>query len=172
MGNNPSRLKGDNLPVERVSWNKVKKFIKKLNQKTGKNYRLPTEAEWEYAARGGASTSSATATKYSGSNNIDDVAWYIDNSGSKTHAVGRKQANELGIYDMSGNVWEWCSDWYGKDYYSKSPKSNPKGPGSGQRRVLRGGCWYNYSNYCQVAFRDWRSYFKSNHFFLGFRIVR
>ncbi|HDP98542.1 MAG TPA: hypothetical protein ENN22_05075, partial [bacterium] len=110
MGSNPSRFKGDNLPVERVSWNDVQEFIRKLNAKTGGNFRLPTEAEREYASRGG---SRSAHFKYSGSNNVDNVAWYDNNSGRKTHPVGTKQPNELGLYDMSGNVWEWCSDWYG-----------------------------------------------------------
>ena len=136
MGSNPSSFKGDNLPVENVSWNDIQKFIQKLNAQTGKEFRLPTEAEWEYAARGG---SKSRGYKYSGSNNIGDVAWYSGNSGSKTHPVGQKQPNELGIYDMSGNVWEWCSDWYGS--YSSSSQTNPKGPNSGDYRVLRGGDW-------------------------------
>ncbi|MBQ7951520.1 MAG: SUMF1/EgtB/PvdO family nonheme iron enzyme [Alistipes sp.] len=136
MGSNPSSFKGDNLPVENVSWNDIQKFIQKLNTQTGKEFRLPTEAEWEYAARGG---SKSRGYKYSGSNNIGDVAWYSGNSGSKTHPVGQKQPNELGIYDMSGNVWEWCSDWYGS--YSSSSQTNPKGPNSGDYRVLRGGDW-------------------------------
>ena len=148
MGSNPSRYKGDNLPVENVSWDDVQKFIKKLNQKTGQNYRLPTEAEWEYAARGG---STGSPTKYAGSNNIDDVAWYSSNSGRKTHAVGTKKANELGIYDMSGNVWEWCSDWYGS--YSSGSQNNPQGSSSGTFRVLRGGSWLRGTNFCRVANR-------------------
>jgi formylglycine-generating enzyme required for sulfatase activity len=154
MGNNPSKFKNcDNCPVERVSWNKVQKFILKLNQKTGKTYRLPTEAEWEYTARGGASTGSARATQYAGSNNIDDVAWYLENSGGKTHPVGQKQPNELSIYDMSGNVREWCSDWYYSDYYDNSPRNNPKGPPSSSRRVNRGGSWKNSVKRCRVGYR-------------------
>ncbi len=138
MGNNPSHFKGDNLPIENVSWDDAQQFIKKLNQKTGKNYRLPTEAEWEYAARGGNKSKGYT---YAGSNNIDEVAWYSSNSNNKTHEVGTKRPNELGIYDMSGNVWEWCNDWYDENYYRNSPSNNPKGPGSGTYRVLRGGSW-------------------------------
>ena len=120
-----SNYKGAKRPVECVSWNDCQEFISKLNEKTGKNFRLPTEAEWEYAARGGKSG----GTKYSGSNTIGDVAWYTDNSGGTTHDVATKRANELGIYDMSGNVWEWCSDWYGD--YSSSSQSNPQGPSTG-----------------------------------------
>jgi len=150
MGKNPSTFTGDNLPVEQVSWNKTQDFIKKLNQKTGKNYRLPTEAEWEYAARGG---NKSKGYKYAGSNNINDVAWYTSNSNSKTHEVGTKLPNELGIYDMSGNVWEWCSDWYGENYYGSSPSNNPKGPGTGDDRVLRGGSWDDSVNLSRSANR-------------------
>ena len=151
MGSNPSSFKDcDNCPVESVSWNDVQNFLKKLNEKTGGNYRLPTEAEWEYAARGGNKTN---GYKYSGSNSVDDVAWYTSNSGSKTHTVGTKQANELGIYDMSGNVWEWCGDWYDKDYYKNSPENNPKGASSGLNRVLRGGSWAVDAGGCRSANR-------------------
>ena len=136
MGKNPSNFKGDNLPVEEVSWNDCQKFISKLNSITGKTFRLPTEAEWEYAARGG---KKSRGYQYSGSNNLSDVAWYTDNSGSKTHTVGSKQANELGIYDMSGNVYEWCQDWKGS--YSSSSQVNPTGDNSGSIRVNRGGSW-------------------------------
>ena len=137
MGNNPSFFKGDNqCPVENVSWNDCQKFIDKLNRLTGKNFRLPTEAEWEYAARGG---NKSKGYKYSGSNDVNTVAWYDDNSGGKTHPVAQKQANELGLYDMNGNVYEWCQDWYG-DYTSRS-QSNPKGANTGSSRVLRGGSW-------------------------------
>lgn len=143
MGNNPSYFKGDNLPVERVSWTDCQEFIRKLNQLTGKNFRLPTEAEWEYAARGG---NKSRGYKYSGSNYLDDVAWYEDHSGDKTHPVKSKKPNELGIYDMSGNVFEWCSDWYDYDYYRKSPSNNPqgpsKGPGSDPAHVTRGGGFF------------------------------
>ena len=148
MGNNPSYKKGAKLPVEQVSWDDCQKFIGKLNQKTGKNFRLPTEAEWEYAARGG---NRSRGYKYSGSNNIDDVAWFFDNSGSTTHEVATKRANELGLYDMSGNVWEWCSDWY--DSYSSSAQTNPTGPSSGSPRVFRGSCWGSDAGYCRVAYR-------------------
>ena len=149
MGKNPSNFKGDNLPVEEVSWNDCQKFISKLNSITGKTFRLPTEAEWEYAARGG---KKSRGYQYSGSNNLSDVAWYTDNSGSKTHTVGSKQANELGIYDMSGNVYEWCQDWKGS--YSSSSQVNPTGDNSGSYRVLRGGGWYDAAGYCRSSYRD------------------
>ena len=150
MGNNPSNFSGcDECPVEKVSWNEVQDFIRKLNVKTGKNYRLPTEAEWEYAAKGGKSSKGYT---FSGSNDLNSVAWNADNSGGKTHAVGGKQSNEIGIYDMTGNVWEWCSDWYGN--YIGDAQTNPKGASSGQLRVLRGGCWHYNAEYCHSAHRS------------------
>ena len=148
MGSNPSYFKGDNLPVENVSWNEVQEFLRKLNAMTGKRYRLPTEAEWEFAARGG---NSSRGYKYSGSDNIGSVAWYGNSKGGGTHAVGTKLPNELGIYDMSGNVWEWCQDWYGS--YSSSPQRNPKGPNSRSYRVSRGGCWRFSARYCRVSKR-------------------
>ena len=138
MGSNPSNFKGDNLPVERVSWNDSQEFINKLNSMTGRKFRLPTEAEWEYAARGG---KKSRGYQYSGSRKISDVAWYRYNSRSNTHPVGTKLVNELGIYDMSGNVCEWCQDWYGP--YSNSSQTNPTGADSGNGRVCRGGSW-NY----------------------------
>ncbi|MDR2970771.1 MAG: formylglycine-generating enzyme family protein [Bacteroidales bacterium] len=150
MGNNPSYFKGDNLPVEKVSWDDVQQFIRKLNEMTGKRFRLPTEAEWEYAARGG---NKSQGYKYSGSNSLYNVAWYDDNSGEKTHPVGTKNPNELGIYDMSGNVWEWCGDWYGENYYSSSPASNPTGPSYGSARVLRGDSWGASAEHCRVSRR-------------------
>ena len=136
MGENPSYFKGDNLPVENVSWFDCQEFICKLNELTGKNFRLPTEAEWEYAARGGRRSYGA---KYAGDNDIDKVAWHKGNSNNTTHPVGTKRANELGLYDMTGNVWEWCQDWYG--HYSSASQTNPTGPGSGGERVSRGGSW-------------------------------
>lgn len=148
MGNNPSRFIGDNLPVERVSWNDCQKFISKLNSMTGQNFRLPTEAEWEFAARGG---NNSNHYQYSGSNKLGDVAWYDGNSGSKTHAVATKQPNELGIYDMSGNVWEWCSDGYGN--YSSSSQTNPTGPNSGSFRMGRGGGWPDCARDCRSSRR-------------------
>ena len=165
MGSNPSSFSGTNLPVEFVSWNDFQTFITKLNQLTGKKFRLPTEAEWEYAARGG---NKSKGYKYAGSNTLSDVAWYEDNSGRTTHPVKQKQANELGLYDMSGNVWEWCLDWYGS--YSSSAQTNPTGPSSGSYRVLRGGCWGNSASYCRVAIRSvsFPGYGDSG---FGFRVV-
>ena len=157
MGSNPSDHKGDNLPVEQVSWDDCQVFIQELNQLTGKQFRLPTEAEWEYAARGGRKS---RGYKYAGGNNIDSVAWCDGNSGNETHPVATKQANELGIYDMSGNVLEWCSDWCGD--YTSSSQSDPQGPSSGLYRVIRGGCYYNFARNCRVSYRisntlDYRS---------------
>ena len=148
MGNNPSGFKGDNLPVEKVSWDDCQEFINKLNRITGKTFRLPTEAEWEYAARGG---KKSRGYQYSGSNNISDVAWYSDNSGNMTNDVGSKQANELGIYDMTGNVWEWCQDRYGR--YDSFSQVNPTGANSGSYRVIRGGSWIRTARYCRSSCR-------------------
>ena len=147
MGNNPSYFKGDSRPVENVSWNDCQTFISRLNAKTGKQFRLPTEAEWECAARGGQSGGS----KYAGSDNISNVAWYDDNSGGETHNVATKSPNGLGIYDMSGNVREWCQDWYGN--YSSSSQTNPKGPSNGANRVYRGGSWLFNAGLCRVSIR-------------------
>ena len=165
MGSNPSKFKGDDLPVEQVSWNDCQEFVSKLNRMTGRKFRLPTEAEWEYAARGG---KKSRGYQYSGSSNISDVAWYGGNCGSKTRPVGTKQANELGIYDMTGNVWEWCQDWYGS--YVSSSQTNPTGAVSGSYRVLRGGCWYVNAWRCRLSYRfndtpDYRNYN------LGLRLV-
>ncbi|MFH0733161.1 MAG: SUMF1/EgtB/PvdO family nonheme iron enzyme [bacterium] len=154
FGTNPSYFKGDNLPVEQVSWDDIQIFITNLNQKTGKHFRLPTEAEWEFAARGGNSSNGFT---YSGSNTIGDVAWYRGNCSSKTHIVGIKQANELGLFDMSGNVWEWVNDWYSDTYYSISPSNNPQGPSSGMYRVLRGGSWFGADFVCHSVTRYWNT---------------
>ena len=165
MGNNPSYFKGDDLPVESVSWVDIQEFIRKLNAQTGKHYRLPTEAEWEYAARGG---NRSNGYKYSGSNVIGNVAWYYGNSGSETHPVGSKFPNELGLYDMSGNVWEWCSDWYGS--YGSSAQSNPAGATTGSGRVDRGGSWINFARNCRVSNRlyDFPDYRDNG---IGFRLV-
>ena len=150
MGSNPSYFKGDDLPVEQVSWNDCQDFISKLNAMTGKRFRLPSEAEWEYAARGG---KKSRGYQYSGSNTLGDVAWYYGNSGPKTHAVGTKQPNELGIYDMSGNIWEWCQDWY--DSYSSSPQTNPTGALSGSDRVYRGGSLDDSAGGCRTSYRGY-----------------
>jgi formylglycine-generating enzyme required for sulfatase activity len=148
MGENPSNFKGDNRPVEQVSWNDCQTFISKLNALTGKNFRLPTEAEWEYAARGG---SKSRGYQYSGSNNLSSVAWYDGNSGGQTHDVKTKSPNELGIYDMSGNVLEWCQDWYGS--YSSNSVTNPMGAASGSYRVIRGSSWSTNAWSCRSANR-------------------
>ncbi|MGN1173454.1 MAG: formylglycine-generating enzyme family protein [Muribaculaceae bacterium] len=148
MGTNPSYFIGDNLPVENVSWNDCQEFIKKLNELTGKNFSLPTEAQWEYAARGGKSG----GTKYSGSNKLKDVAWYKDNSRKKTQPVGKKSPNSLGIFDMSGNVCEWCQDYWGE--YTYASQTNPTGPDSGSIRVIRGGSWGSGAGGCRVSNRS------------------
>ncbi len=165
MGSNPSNFKGDNLPVELVSWDDCQTFINRLNSYTGRNFRLPTEAEWEFAARGG---NYSRHYKYSGSNYISDVAWYDGNSGNRTHPVGTKQANELGLYDMSGNVYEWCSDGYGS--YSPYSQNDPTGPNSGSRRVPRGGSWRSNARYCRSSCRD--NYAPGDRgYYLGLRLV-
>ena len=165
MGTNPSYFKGDNLPVEQVSWDNCLEFISKLNSLTGRKFRLPTEAEWEYAARGGRKS---RGYQYSGSFNISDVAWYNGNSGNKIHPVGMKQANELGVYDMSGNVCEWCQDWYGS--YVSSSQTNPLGANSGSFRVCRGGSWYFDTGNCRSSFRS-RGNPDTRSRYLGFRLV-
>jgi formylglycine-generating enzyme required for sulfatase activity len=163
MGSNPSYFKGDNLPVEQVSWDDVQEFIRKLNAQTGKQYRLPTEAEWEYAARGG---SKSGGYKYSGSSSIKNVAWFDEDwENGSPHLVGEKRPNELGIYDMSGNVYEWCSDWYGN--YPASAQSNPVGASSGSNRVFRGGSWNGEATFCCVAYRS----YGITCYDLGFRLA-
>jgi formylglycine-generating enzyme required for sulfatase activity len=167
MGTNPSNFKGDNLPVETVSWNDAKEFITKLNRLTGKNYRLPTEAEWEYAAGGGLTN----RTKWAGTNtesSLGSYAWYGSNSNSQTHPVGTKSPNGLGLFDMSGNVWEWCSDWKGD--YSSGGQTNPQGPASGSGRVLRGGSWGISPSGCRVAYRNHNTPDYRN-VSLGFRVA-
>ena len=176
MGSNPSYFTGDlSRPVETVSWYDCQTFITRLNEMTGKQFRLPTEAEWEYAARGG---NQSQGYKYAGSNTIGDVAWYYDNSnalGSSnpdygTHAVATKAANELGLYDMSGNVWEWCQDWYSSSYYSNSPTVNPTGPTSGSFRVRRGGGWSSDAGSCRVSYRS-NGYPSGTGSLLGLRLA-
>ena len=165
MGSNPSKFKGENLPVENVSWDDCQVFVRKLNSLTGQNFRLPTEAEWEFACRGG---NNSLGYKYSGSDNIDNVAWFDCNSGRKTHFVATKSPNELGIYDMSGNVWEWCSDWY--DKYSSGAQANPKGPESGSGRVSRGGGWFSLARLCRSSNRG-SSYPALRYDDLGLRLA-
>ena len=174
MGSNPSNFKGNlQRPVEKVSWNDCQTFITQLNQLTGKTFRLPSEAEWEFAARGG---NLSQGYKYAGSNTLSDVAWFQDNSsalGSSspdygTHSVGTKAPNELGLYDMSGNVWEWCLDWYGS--YSSDAQTNPSGPASGSGYVARGGGWRCPSGNCRVSHREGAyATYTDNH--LGLRLA-
>ena len=166
MGNNPSQFKncGTTCPVEKVSWDDIQIFLKKLKQQTGERYRLPTEAEWEYACRSGGKNQT-----YCGGNDVARLAWYGKNSYSKTHPVGQKQANGLGLYDMSGNVWEWVQDWKGA--YSSGQVTAPTGPSSGSYRVYRGGSWYSYITYSRSVNRDDNTPdFRRNY--LGFRLAR
>ncbi|MCO6487086.1 MAG: formylglycine-generating enzyme family protein [Phaeodactylibacter sp.] len=169
--NNPSAFKGESRPVENVSREDALAFISQLNQLTNQAYRLPSEAEWEYAARGGRKSQGYT---YAGGNEIAEVGWCNENSGGETKAVGLKKPNELGLFDMSGNVYEWCLDWFGDRYYQEclegGTANNPRGPETGTYRIFRGGCW-NYSpERCRVAYRHhdrpWRGYP-----YLGFRLV-
>ena len=161
---------GDNYPMYYINWEECQTFVQKLNsllssQLGGRRFALPTEAQWEYAARGG---KKSNGYKYSGSNTIGNVAWYTDNSGSSTHPVGQKSPNELGLYDMSGNVWEWCQDWYCS--YTSSSQSNPQGASSGRSRVDRGGSWYNFARYCRVSGRHGNTpTYRDND--LGLRLV-
>jgi formylglycine-generating enzyme len=186
MGKNPSYFKdsGKDAPVEQVNWYDAVEFCNKLSEQEGlqkcysgsgdnikcdfkaNGYRLPTEAEWEYAAKGGNQSKGYT---YSGGNSLDEVGWYNDNSRRRTHSVKGKYPNELGIYDMSGNVWEWCWDWYGD--YSSSAQTNPHGQGIGSNRVYRGGGWGGNRNYCRSADRyDLTP--ASRGYYLGFRLCR
>ena len=141
MKTNPSYYKkcGPDCPVDGISWNNAQEFIKKLNAQTGKHYRLPTEAEWEYAARSGGKNEIWAGT--SDEKNLGKYAWFFKNSGETTHKVGLKKPNGLGLYDMSGNIGEWCQDWYSDSYYKNRPKDNPQGPEKGEKRVMRGGSW-------------------------------
>ncbi len=166
MKTNPSNFKGDNLPVEQVSWNDAAQFCEAISKQTGEDYRLPTEAEWEYACRAG------STTKYcfgDDEKSLGDYAWYYGNSSAKTHPVGQMKPNAWGLHDMHGNVWEWCQDWYDENYYKQSPRENPQGPSSGEYRVLRGGSW-GLIYHCRSANRHWDApgYFNRN---VGFRVV-
>jgi len=165
MGNNPSKFVGDDRPVEHVSWLDCQEFISRLNYLTGRKFRLPTEAEWEYAARGG---NKRKATPYSGSKDLGSVAWYVANSENETHPVASKTPNELGLYDMSGNVGEWCSDYYGQ--YSSEKQTDPQGVSAGTCRVYRGGSWLTVADYTRCSCR---SYYPDNkgENFIGLRLV-
>ncbi len=164
---NSIRGVGDNYPMYYVSYEEARRFCQELSLLTGRTYLLPTEAQWEFAAKGG-NKGKNSDNKYSGSYSVDAVAWYDNNSNSSTHPVGQKRANQLGIYDMSGNVWEWCSDWFGS--YSSGSQTNPTGPSSGQYRVLRGGGWLNSAWECRVSNRDLNSASYRDDLF-GFRVV-
>nr|VFK56356.1 MAG: Formylglycine-generating enzyme, required for sulfatase activity, contains SUMF1/FGE domain [Candidatus Kentron sp. TUN]VFK62632.1 MAG: Formylglycine-generating enzyme, required for sulfatase activity, contains SUMF1/FGE domain [Candidatus Kentron sp. TUN] len=166
MGDNPSHFKGDNRPVETVSWNDTQEFIRKLNTRSQSRYRLATEAEWEYACRSG-----GKIQKYCGGDNLDSVGWYNRNSANRTHPVAQKSPNGLGLYDMSGNVWEWVQDKYDSDYYANAPRNNPQGPSSGALRVLRGGSWLTYSSFVRAAIREAHKSGNSRYI-RGFRCVR
>ena len=167
MGTDPSQKKGDNNPVDNISWEEAQEFINKLNKATGKQYRLPTEAEWEFAARGGVNSK---GYKYSGSNSLNSVAWISSKNKVRTGPVGKRQPNELGIYDMSGNVWEWCNDWF--DSYNSNTQTNPLGPTTGTKRVIRGGRWNSAAQDCRVSSRI--GYFpnsRGRNSYFGFRVV-
>lgn len=161
----PGFSQEENHPVVCVSWNDAIAYAKWLSGRDKRRYRLPTEAEWEYAARG-----RGRVEKYAGSNDVDAVAWYSANAGGSTHPVGRKQANALGLYDMSGNVWQWTADWYGAGYYRDSPKLNPQGAVNGNKRIFRGGSWFYDARGVRASYRDFAvpSYRSS---YLGFRLV-
>jgi formylglycine-generating enzyme required for sulfatase activity len=169
MGNNPSRrFKGPKNPVEMVAWNDCQEFLEKLNAKIGTQrgkFVLPTEAQWEYACRAGSTTRYCFGDDESG---LGEYAWYRANSDMKTHQVGEKKPNAWGLYDMHGNVWEWCADWYG-GYYANSPTDDPTGPATGSDRVLRGGSWINVTGNCRSANRFWITpVYRSDD--LGFRV--
>lgn len=167
MGSNPSNYKGLKFPVENVSWDDCQTFITKLNQMTGQHFRLPTEAEWEYAARGG---NQSNGYAYSGSNSFREVGWCRDNSRGRTHVVATKAPNELGLYDMSGNVWEWCQDWGDGSYYASSPINNPTGPSSGTTHIVRGGAWNDQQMDCRVEHRIGRKPTSTSEL-TGFRLA-
>lgn len=163
MGSNPSSFQlGDQYPVDSVSWEDVQEFLARLNARSGRQYRLPTEAEWEYACRAG-----STEDRYA---ELDEIAWYGGNSGGSVHPVGLKAANAFGLHDMLGNVWEWCADWYAEDYYSRAPAQDPPGPSIGFRRVNRGGSWYFDSSDIRASMRR-DDYPELRHARLGFRLA-
>lgn len=156
-------------PVEEAMWDDAQAFLKRLNEQTGQKYRLPTEAEWEYAAREG-----GRKERWAGTNNDKDLgkyAWYSDNSNHETHPVKQKLPNQLGLYDMSGNVWEWVQDWYDQEYYAISPRDNPKGPDKGKYLVLRGGAWNSRADFVRADFRFKDTHDKSFNYFCGFRLA-
>lgn len=158
----------DSHPMVNVNWHDAVAYTDWLADKLDKDYRLPTEAEWEYAARGG---NQSKGYKYAGARSLDAVGWYDENySTGSTHPVAQKRPNELGIYDLSGNVYEWCKDWYAEDYYANSPKENPRGPASGSNRVRRGGSWLDLAPYCRVAYRSVGDPSDSGSY-RGFRVV-
>jgi formylglycine-generating enzyme required for sulfatase activity len=170
MGTNPSSFKGEKNPVETVSWNDCQTFIAKLNEKVAQGaFRLPTEAEWEYACRAGSSTAFCYGDD---EKQLGDYAWYSGNRSETTHPVGKKKPNAWGLYDMHGNVWEWCQDWYGSGYYSDGPDSDPQGPSSGLTRVLRGGSWSYDPVSCRSAGRGYFDPTVRDYYYYGVRVVR
>lgn len=165
MGANPSYYKGEDLPVDTVSWNDAAMFCEKFNKKYNATLRLPTEAEWEFAARAG------TTGKYHWGAAIDGkYVWYDKNSNNTTNPVGKKLPNPWGLYDMFGNVWEFCADWHDDNYYASSPEKDPKGPASGSERVIRGASWYDNVNYISASFR-YRDAPAKSYYYYGFRVV-
>lgn len=168
MGTSPAAKYCADCPVVNVTWFEAQEFINKLNQMSNKNYRLPTEAEWEYAAKGG---NKSHGYKYAGGNEARTVAWYDSTISKTVHPVGQMAPNELGLFDMSGDVWQWCSDWFNDKYYSTSPSSNPTGPARGTTRCVRGGSWWGPMRDCRVANRD-QFPPESKDDDVGFRIVR
>ncbi len=167
LWNRPGFLQTDRHPVSCVSWNDVSEFVVWKRRKTGLPYRLPTEAEWEYAARAGGKPIKSSIAGHS--SRLEEYAWFRGNSGGQTHAIGQKKPNGLGLYDMSGNVWEWVQDWYGGDYYQQGIKNDPQGPDSGKGRVMRGGSWYVISKAVGPAHRNW-TYPHKRYNSLGFRL--
>jgi len=168
MGTHPSHFRGDDLPVEWVSWNDVRRFLWNLNRREDSRYRLPAEAEWEYACRAG---SQAEYCHGNGSSGLGEYAWYSENSDMRTHPVCRKKPNAFGLFDVHGNVWEWCEDWYRKNYYKKSPINKPRGPATGKHRVIRGGCWELSASMVRSAYRLGAAPDRASRL-IGFRCVK